>query len=88
MNFKKILISSTLAVSCLCAFHMANAMRDGAGKGRGNGVKQLKRDGTGPHSPLSGATKRVLRRDGSGPNKDGRGPQGTSFGPRPGCPHS
>ena len=87
MNIKKILISSTLAVSCLCAFHMANAMRDGGGRGRSNSSDRLlKQNGTGPHSPRGGTTGRTLQRDGSGPNKDGKGPQGTSFGPRPDCP--
>ena len=66
---------------------MAHAMRDGRGRGMGNGVRELRRDGSGPHSPRATA-KRALRRDGSGPNRDGRGPQGTSFGPRPGCPRS
>jgi len=86
MNTRRLIISSALALSCLCAFHMAHAMRGGRGRVTGNGVRELRRDGTGPHSPRG--ARRALRRDGSGPNQDGRGPQGTNLGPRAGCPRS
>ena len=34
-----------------------------------------------------GKSRRTLKRDGSGPNKDGRGPRGSNLGSRNGCPN-
>ena len=62
---------------------------------RGSGRGQGRRDGTGPRAqrgecPLQDGDRdqqgRRLKRDGTGPCQDGRGPRGTNLGPREDCP--